>query len=702
MSDWFRSQVPDAFSKTAPEVDALILDLSALLEETFKVVFQSRATPLPLDTLETEFYSLIPQKINDRVRTYLPRQSLMIALDGVMTLLEMQALKQRSYYRSLTRATDIVDNSGLLPGTDWMFKIKNQLSAFPTDATLRPYVTIISHMTVPGSALEKILTYLRSHAQYSSLILCPDPERMHLLMLGALLIPQDIYLSSNGKEYISIAALRKYFITAKNEASPDEIVVLTLLLGSAWHPAIPSFGSGAMTAIYEAYLAFPDIFLAQDQGSRYIDWQVLARLLAVLSAAEPNRLAEIAFRSANGEYKYPFTMVEQAISGGKFYLNLFRAPWYRRALGVQDESLALTITGLLGAPELAQTLTPKVTQVQDMASDYLMTLGWIYLFLQGGKVYRQWLYRYHHAPLCSDIALIARNADSIYLYGYRGIVPEIPIHLIQQLSAVLPFISRDILPSELQPLFDIDSPLYPLTPTRFPIQNEGKRSPREGTIIPFIDISKVQLAWALNLTKTDRSRITSEKEYIYQLTSGQLNMRQGLIESELAARKLAQERLEAQVTARQDQVGTGRGRGKASAKPFAPRVPSAVPKMSSTVKASPKSSSSVYPSPAAPKIPANPKLSGAVKARPKISAAPKFSSSVKAFPKLSATPNSRTSVRATPKSSASPAAFKIPANPKSSSAVKARPKISAVSKMSPNVTSRPSFVQQRQAQAESS
>lgn len=89
-----------------------------------------------------------------------------------------------------------------------------------------------------------------------------------------------------------------------------------------------------------------------------------------------------------------------------------------------------------------------------LAEEYVRALQWILHYYFTGVVSWAWFYRYHHAPYVSDLKGFG-SADLEFEQG----APLLPF---QQLMAILPASSKDLVPVPLQVLMLEGSPILDL------------------------------------------------------------------------------------------------------------------------------------------------------------------------------------------------------------------------------------------------
>ncbi|XP_052224237.1 5'-3' exoribonuclease 1-like [Dreissena polymorpha] len=146
-------------------------------------------------------------------------------------------------------------------------------------------------------------------------------------------------------------------------------------------------------------------------------------------------------------------------------------------------------------------VTPEV--LRDQAEGYVRGIQWILLYYYEGVPSWSWFYPHHYAPYMSDV----KDFKDMSLTFDLG-TPFLPF---EQLMAVLPAASKDLLPPPYQSLMINDSsPVIDFYPPQFETDLNGKQQDWEAVVlIPFIDenllLEAIRKVSHL-LTEEDKSR----------------------------------------------------------------------------------------------------------------------------------------------------------------------------------------------------
>lgn len=165
----------------------------------------------------------------------------------------------------------------------------------------------------------------------------------------------------------------------------------------------------------------------------------------------------------------------------------------------------------------------KVTNevLEDQAECYIRAIQWNLHYYYNGCVSWSWYYPHHYAPYISDI----KNFSHLNLKYEMG-EPFLPF---QQLLAVLPAASKELLPKPYQDLMTLEnSPILEYYPEEFQTDLNGKKQDWEAVVlIPFIDEAK--LIKAMDdvdhlLTDEERSRNRHGPMLLYTYTHENLGV----------------------------------------------------------------------------------------------------------------------------------------------------------------------------------
>ncbi|KAL2269736.1 hypothetical protein VTJ83DRAFT_1920 [Remersonia thermophila] len=149
-----------------------------------------------------------------------------------------------------------------------------------------------------------------------------------------------------------------------------------------------------------------------------------------------------------------------------------------------------------------ETWTPenKEEELRKMTENYVQGLQWVLYYYYRGIASWPWFYRYHYAPMISDVRK-GLGADLNFQLGQ-------PFRPNEQLMGVLPDRSKKIVPTVYWDLMtDPKSPIIDFYPRDFELDMNGKKMEWEAVVkIPFIDEKRLLEAMA------PRDALLSEEE----------------------------------------------------------------------------------------------------------------------------------------------------------------------------------------------
>jgi len=162
-------------------------------------------------------------------------------------------------------------------------------------------------------------------------------------------------------------------------------------------------------------------------------------------------------------------------------------------------------------------------ELRKLTENYVQGLQWVLYYYYRGIASWPWFYRYHYAPMISDIKN-GLNANVNFELGQ-------PFKPFQQLMGVLPDRSKKIVPEAYHDLMtNPNSPIIDFYPREFELDMNGKKQDWEAVVkIPFIDEERLLAAMATReylLTDDEKSRngfgvslkfaYDKDKSFVYQ------------------------------------------------------------------------------------------------------------------------------------------------------------------------------------------
>jgi len=455
--------------------------------------------------LEAEFHNAISVKLQEILVQVQPTETFAMAIDGVAPQAKISQQRQRRFKNTLTQEGKVVfDSNCISPGTDFMIRLDNFLQRWIVayQATLPPKVIYSSHM-VPNEGEHKILDLMRSgeiSGEGAHVLYGMDADLIMLSMLAPLnnisLMREDI------RDVIDIDAFKQVIqAELRTETAIHDYVVMMFMIGNDFLPHSPALEDMDLSirTMIDVYKKTGRSITRDDD----IEWEGLSSFLTALASYEPKLLEHEATR----DVKYPSRMLaaastrtEKIEEGTKMLIgkkitfstvldyNVFRGAWYQNELLPKDLTVFRKVL-----PGYNFGITTE--KVVNMCREYLIGMAWVYnYYIKGTEaINSDYVFRYHHTPLLSDVAAVLSQIKTVE--GYLAHDGQVVLNPIHQLLAVLPLKSKDLLPNEVKHLMSKDSPISDMYPANAVVEMDGKNNEWQGIVlIPFIDPERIIMA----------------------------------------------------------------------------------------------------------------------------------------------------------------------------------------------------------------
>ena len=513
---------------------SLALDMNGIIHEQFRVILAAheklsleafeyrlkRSTELTIPWTTAEIVT-VPQQLIEGVcqkvlalcKEYVPKDTLIMAVDGVAPMAKM---KQQQGRRAKSAQGNpffyIFDTNAITPGTDFMLLLDQALRRMIDNQRrlLPPRVYYSSHLE-PGEGEHKIAQMYRegivndpSNVGHTHLLQGLDAD---LIMISLVSPVRNIVLTKENTDVaIDIEALKQGLMSSSTKAGSivTDFVLMTFFLGNDFLPASPGMMNLAngLTTMLRVYELLDRPLVINEE----INLSSLQQLLTLLAGREGQLLRSIARPSKGNKIRH--RIIEEnydpqfANNKGGFKMAEFRQAWYQEELGMREMDLAQILSTKLGLPIPGADLA----KVKAMGLNYLAMLHWNLLYyLQGhDAVNFDLFYEHYLAPLLSDLPslLLTPNITDLlnhYKAGIKSFPDNFPLSqpltVLHQMVAVLPPRSANLLPSRLQWLMSYDSPILDLYPRDFIYDLEGKDVKHAGSsLLPLLDKSRILAA----------------------------------------------------------------------------------------------------------------------------------------------------------------------------------------------------------------
>jgi hypothetical protein len=223
-----------------------------------------------------------------------------------------------------------------------------------------------------------------------------------------------------------------------------DFVVMVFTIGNDFLPHMPALEAldEALATLIKVYTE-TGVSLTTDTD---LDWTGLSQYLINLAQEEPRLLQAEAVR----DVKYPSRMIKAAskrterIEEGdammigkkisfktEFSYDIFRGAWYQNSLTPRGPEFPIAKMMLPG-----YNFGVTMDKVVDMCHQYLTGMAWVYNYYTKGTIAinSEFVYKYHHTPLLSDLSSVLNQVGKIE--GYLARDGQIVLNPIHQLLSV--------------------------------------------------------------------------------------------------------------------------------------------------------------------------------------------------------------------------------------------------------------------------
>nr|XP_060623773.1 5'-3' exoribonuclease 1 isoform X1 [Anolis sagrei ordinatus] len=440
------------------------------------------------------------------------------------------------------------DSNCITPGTEFMARLHEHLKYFvnmkiSTDKSWQGVTVYLSGHETPGEGEHKIMEFIRSEKTKPD----HDPNTRHclygldadLIILGLTshephfsLLREEVRFGGKKSQRVCapeettfhllhLSLMREYidyeFSPVKTkikfpyeiEKIIDDWILMGFLVGNDFIPHLPHLhiNHDALPMLYRTYMAVLPELEGYINEKGHLNLSRFEKYLAKLSDFDREHFSEIFvdlkwFESKVGN-KYLNEAAGKAAEESKQHKKhkVQENALYLAALEKPNGGNEVTLkTALEDEPEEDDLFETEFRQYKrtyymtkmgvevvsddflaDQAKCYVQAIQWILHYYYHGVQSWSWYYPYHYAPYLSDIRKISDL--KIYLDLEKPFMP------FEQLLAVLPAASKDLLPKCYQHLMTSeDSPIIDYYPTEFKTDLNGKQQEWEAVVlIPFID-----------------------------------------------------------------------------------------------------------------------------------------------------------------------------------------------------------------------
>ncbi|XP_029309344.1 5'-3' exoribonuclease 1 isoform X2 [Cottoperca gobio] len=431
------------------------------------------------------------------------------------------------------------DSNCITPGTDFMARLQEQLKYFvhnklSTDKLWQNVNVYLSGHETPGEGEHKIMEFIRSENRKPN----HDPNTRHclygldadLIMLGLTshepnfsLLREEVRFGGKKNQkritapeettfhLLHLSLMREYidyeFSGLRNQIGShydleriiDDWILMGFLVGNDFIPHLPHLhiSHDALPLLYKTYISALPTMGGYLNENGHLNLRNFEKYMEKLAEFDREHFSEVFvdlkwFESKVGN-KYlneaaGLAAEEEAASKdiNKNEDSTSSLRDGRGAVGDDEEEEDMFETEFRQYKRTYYMTKMGVDVVSDdflakQAKCYVEGIQWILHYYYHGVQSWSWYYPYHYAPFLSDIRKIAGLKLTFDL--------EKPFMPFQQLLAVLPAASMDLLPESYRHLMTSeDSPIIEYYPLDFKTDLNGKQQEWEAVVlIPFID-----------------------------------------------------------------------------------------------------------------------------------------------------------------------------------------------------------------------
>ena len=395
------------------------------------------------------------------------------------------------------------DRNSITPGTDFMERLSEKLKKwFSENKSIFPRL-IYSPSSVAGEGEHKIYDFLRNRKFVPGSVNNDGTIRMNpnivvvgmdadliLMSLINLEIPRIYLMRQNINFVLNIDALRERITSLLSDmksAVQDFVLMVILMGGNDFLPKIEAF-SDLVFGLDVMITTYNKMRLPLTTNISDINWPNLKQFLHRLTIMEQNTLLPVLSRRP---YKYNSSLFDKSnfteenidttsvydkplnrlVAPKKsFSFSTFRSLWYDKALRLRNLD-RVSLSMLSNNPKSALTtkstdvssflsddilklIAPRGHNLQEVISDmvrqYLTMVSWILAYFKGGYYsVNELYYKYHHAPLVSDIY----HSFSTNVSGVRITFDKPQFSSLLSLPMVIPPQSSDKVRSEMKGIY---------------------------------------------------------------------------------------------------------------------------------------------------------------------------------------------------------------------------------------------------------
>lgn len=501
-------------TKLNTEIDVFSIDLNGIFHPCAQKVFGYGKYPRKLlienknsfKKNSTLMFQEVSNTIISLVNSVNPKKTLILAIDGVAGAAKMAQQRQRRFKSSKENIELDFDPNSMTPGTKFMDQLSTYLLSFIEDQISKQhwkFNVIFSNEKTAGEGEAKIFSYLRKYCDEQDTF-CIYGLDADLIMLCMASMRKRIFvyrenMYGNGYYIVNIdlfsSKIKEYLNT---ESAILDFVFICFLVGNDFLPQIPTleiFNDGIehLLNIYKEYCLDGMISVKTKQ----IDIRSFKLFIQKVSELE----------------------TEICISKYRIMEKYFPDPLFTKHFSLENENIVFDFQKYKSDFYKKKFNNQSLEFINKVAIEYTRGMQWVIHYYTQGIPTWDWYYPYYYAPFLCDLS-------NLYDYSFIPYPETFPYLPFQQLLAVLPPNSRQLIAYPLDELFEENSCISYYYPKEFEINIEGKRAEWEGIVIlPFIDMNVIVIEYnrmKKSISSGDMKRNQIQRPIHYIITDGKI------------------------------------------------------------------------------------------------------------------------------------------------------------------------------------
>ena len=536
---WFKNQFRGNMQKLSEKqnfedvkvnIDNLMIDMNGIFHNSAQKIYQygnfkpnmrvlhSQTKIYVNNKNQTKVFEDVCKNIDILLKTVNPKKTLILCVDGPAPYAKIIQQKRRRFKSAVDREENdkTFDSNQITPGTKFMDHLSKYIDWYirkkiSEDLAYQNIDIIFSNEKTAGEGEAKCFSYIRKHGnKEESYCIYGSDADLIMLSLGThypkfYILRDDTFDRSNKYFIINISNVALHLGEIMRwksdkfeycvENAIDDFIFVCFMVGNDFLPHIPSL------EIIESGI---DIILSVYRDTGTIHGHITkTQKDSICFIKEPLK----AFFENISAYEKP--ILENKLKNRRLY---FKDEILENCAIIEKDSVNLDIE------KYRKEYFEKYFKDKDMkeiCNFYLSGLDWIIKYYKNGVPDWKWYYPYDYAPPAN---ILMRYIDDFKYPVYKKSTPLLPL---QQLLAVLPPKSSELLPYPINELLTSNDPIIKkFYPEDFEIDLAGKKNDWQGiVIIPIISpeiIIKIYLDISNSVNETDVKRNILGKSFIYR------------------------------------------------------------------------------------------------------------------------------------------------------------------------------------------